>query len=94
MEFCFSGNVTGNDSLFTLSDPGFDPSFVPLFFDDIRQIFGNNSALEKAAKAVCGDSNFQCLFDYALTADKQAVTESQASIKEFETEEKILRMLL
>ena len=89
----FSGNVTGNDSLFSLSDPGFNPSFVPIFFDDIKQIFGNNTDLEATAKAICGDSNFQCLFDYALTADRQAVTESQASVKEFETEERILRTL-
>ena len=85
------GNVTGNGSLFTKYDPDFDPSFVPTFFDDKKQVFGNNTQLKADAVAVCGSSNFQCLFDFALTADKQMVIESQTSLQEFETEQRVLR---
>ena len=87
----FSGNVTGNYSLFSLPDPDFDSSFVPAFFNDIDQIFGNNTELKNKSIALCGEKNFQCLFDYALTGDRQAVMESQSSLKDFEAEEKTLR---
>ena len=86
----FSGNVAGNYSLFSIPDPDFDSSFVPAFLDSVDQLFGNNTELRSKAEAVCGASNFQCLFDYTLTADAQAVSESQASLQEFQTEERIL----
>ena len=85
--------MTGNHSLFSISDPDVDPSFVPVFFDSVNELFGNNTELKQKAEAACGSSNFQCLFDYTLTADSQAVAESQSSLQEFETEERILRML-
>jgi len=84
-------SVNGSNSLFSLPDPDFDPSFVPVFFDDINRIFGNNTELKNKSIALCGEKNFQCLFDYALTGDRQAVMESQSSLKDFEAEEKILR---
>ena len=86
----FSGNITGNSSFFSIPDPDFNASFVPTFFDNIDQIFGNDTALKSKAIEVCKSQSFQCLFDYALTADSQAVTESQSSLQEFETEERIL----
>ena len=88
--FYFPGNVTSNDSLFSLSDPEYNASFVPVFFDNVDQLFGNDTELQRNAEAACGSSNFQCLFDYVLTADSQAVKESQTSLQEFQTEEKIL----
>ena len=86
----FIGNVTGSDSLFTLADPDYDPTFVPLFFDDIDVLFGNNTALRAKAVALCGESKFSCLFDVALTADTQAAIDSRTSEGDYETEKKAL----
>ena len=91
MKLSLSGNVPANDSFFSIPDRDFEASFVPAFFDNIDKTFGNNTELKKKALAICGEGNIQCLFDYALTADSQAVTESQSSLKEFEAEEKVLR---
>ncbi len=89
----FSGETTGNNSLFTLPDPDYDASFVPLFFDDIDALFGNNTALKKKAEDLCGKKQFECLFDVALTADTQAAAESKSSQQDFESEKKTLSKL-
>ena len=87
----FLGNVTENHTLFSISYPDYDPTFVPLFSDNIDTLFGNNTNLRNQALSLCGGtSNLQCLFDFALTADSQAVSESQSSLSEFETEQKKL----
>ena len=88
----FPGNVTGNNSLFTLPDVDYDPSFVPSFFDDISALFGNNTALRESAIKLCGNTtaNFTCLFDMSLTADLQAVQNTQTSLQTLETQAKIL----
>ena len=87
----FLGNVTDTSTLFSLSDPDYDSTFVPLFYDNIDTLFGNNTELRNKSIAVCGGyTNFQCLFDYVMTADSQAVSESQSSLSEFETEQKQL----
>lgn len=85
--------MTGNSSLFSIPDSEYDSSFVPLFYDNTADLFGNNTELKQQAELTCGSSSFQCLFDYVLTADTKAVTESQSSLQEFQTEEKILRKL-
>ena len=91
----FSGNITKSDSLFTLPDPDFDPSFVPFFMDSVDQLFGNNTKLRSEAIKLCGSTtNFICLFDFVLTADTKAVKESQSALTTFETEEKVLRKSL
>ena len=77
--------------MFTLPYVGFDPSFVPLFFDDIDSLFGNNTALKQKAIEVCGGtSSFTCLFDMSLTEDSTSSTESQSSLNDFEVEKKVL----
>ena len=89
----FLGNVTENGTLFSLSDVDYDPSFVPLFYDNIDALFGNNTELRQQSISLCGSTNFQCLFDYVLTADSQAVKESQKSLTDFDTEQKQLSKL-
>ena len=64
---------------------------MPLFFDDIDTLFGNKTEIRQQAISVCGGStNFQCLFDYVMTADSQAVRESQLSLMDYEREQKQL----
>ena len=84
------GNVTSDESLFSLPFLEANDSFVPLFYDNIEELFGNNTQLKSEAETVCGANNFVCLFDYVLTKDTKAVTESQSSLKVFEEDEKIL----
>ena len=76
--------------MLTLPDPDYNASFVPLFYDNTEQLFGNNTQLQADAEKVCGKTNFVCLFDFVLTADTTAVKESQATLTEFATEEKVL----
>ena len=85
------GNITNNGSMLTLSDPEYDPTFVPLFLDNIDALFGNNTALKNKAIEVCGGTtSFTCLFDVKLTGDENAAKEAQASLKTFETDKKKL----
>ena len=74
----------------SIPDPEFNASFVPGFFDDIDKMFGNNTELKTKSIALCGATNFICLFDYALTGDEQSVTESQSSLQSFEAEKKAI----
>ena len=76
--------------MFSLPDPDYNASFVPLFYDSTEQLFGNNTQLQADAEKVCGKTNFVCLFDFVLTADANAVKESQATLTKFTTEEKVL----
>ena len=85
------GNITNNGSMLTLSDPEYDPTFVPLFLDNIDALFGNNTALRNKAIEVCGGTtSFTCLFDVSLTGDENAAKEAQGSLKTFETDKKKL----
>ena len=79
-----------NQSCFTLSDPDYDPSFVPSFFDDIDTLFGNFTDLKNRAIATCGSTNFQCLFDISLTKDFTSATENKAATENFAAAEKSL----
>ena len=91
IHFCIcAGNVTENTTLFSLPNVDYDPSFVPKFYDSIDDLFGNNTELRQQAISLCGPTKFHCLFDYALTSDAQAVSESQSSLNDFEAEEKQL----
>ena len=90
--FCqILGNVTGSASLFSIVDLDYNASFVPLFYDNLDTLFGNDTELRQKAIALCGSNNFQCMFDYVLTSDSQQVQESQTSLSTFETEQKQLR---
>ncbi len=90
MYFSTSGEVTGNNSLFTMADPEYNSSFVPLFFESIEKLFGNNTALKEKALTVCSATDVTCLFDVALTGDTQAAAESQSSERDYEIEKKDL----
>ena len=90
--FQLTGNVTGNNSLFTLPDVEFDASFVPKFFDNLEDLFGNNTALKEEAIRICGSTaNFACLFDISLTGDKKSVIESKTTLETFDKEEQAIR---
>ena len=76
--------------MFTLPDPDYDPTFVPLFFDTIDTLFANNTALKEKALATCGATSFTCLFDASITGDVNAASESKGSLDLFETENKTI----
>eukprot|EP00794_Sanderia_malayensis_P002636 gene2636-3050_t len=89
-EFGKLWELRGNKSLFTLNDTEYDKGFIPLFFDNIHDLFGNNTALKEKAIALCGKSSFTCLFDVMLTGDTTAASESKSTLEDFNTEQKIL----
>ncbi len=89
----FSGRVDGNQSLFTLDNTGFDASYTPLFFDNIDDLFGNNTMLKERAISLCGKKSFTCLFDVMLTGDTKAAAERKSTLEEFDAEQKILGTL-
>ena len=83
--------MTRKDSLFTVADADFDSSFVPGFYDNLDDLFGNNTALKEEALRVCGgESKFTCLFDASLTGNRKSAVESKTALEAFDSEDKII----
>ncbi|RDD39041.1 Mucin-like protein, partial [Trichoplax sp. H2] len=68
--------INFTDSLFTYpagltANNYTDPSFTPVFSENIQALFGNNTEFYDQAVAQCGNNN-ECLFDAALTLNLNA----------------------
>ncbi|RDD42220.1 Mucin-like protein, partial [Trichoplax sp. H2] len=73
--------VTQSNTIFTyLSGLSYnnytDPSFTPIFGDNIQNLFGNNTEFYNQAVAQCNNNN-ECLYDAALTLNLEAAVNSK-----------------